>query len=300
MRIQFENVDFSSRSGPNSFGLKLVRQFSKLDHELTNEKPDVRLAFIQSDNNFSPTVLRLDGIYFNTAQDWQRMNEPIQRSYDHASAIIVQSEFDRKLITQFFGDRDNIFTIRNGTELDTIEQAAPFALGIERDKVWMCASNWRPHKRLIDNVRLFQTLAKKDDVLLVAGKDSQRYLAESKIIDDRIKILGDLTWKQLISCMKASKNFIHLSWLDHCPNVVVDARGAGCKIFCSDSGGTKEVAGEDAVLIREDEWNFSPVELYNPPTMDFSKLKSNSYKTTIDINSTAEQYLSVLTDVCVK
>ena len=66
MRIQFENVDVNSRSGPNGFGLKLARQFLKDGHELTNDRPDVRLSFIQSMNDFDPTVLRLDGIYFNS------------------------------------------------------------------------------------------------------------------------------------------------------------------------------------------------------------------------------------------
>ena len=51
MRIQFENVDLNSRSGPNGFGLKLARQFMRDGHELTNDQPDVRLSFIQSMNN---------------------------------------------------------------------------------------------------------------------------------------------------------------------------------------------------------------------------------------------------------
>ena len=67
------------------------------------------------------------------------------------------------------------------------------------------------------------------------------------------------------------KYFLHLSWLDHCPNVVVDARSCGCQVICSSTGGTKEIAGEDAIIIEEDEWNYEIVDLYDPPELDFSK-----------------------------
>tara|TARA_Y100000310_G_C20662012_1_gene805312 strand:+ start:238 stop:1176 length:939 start_codon:yes stop_codon:yes gene_type:complete len=300
MKILFENVDFNSRSGPNSFGSKLAKQFLRSGHDLVKQNPDVCLAFIQSNNNFSSTVLRLDGIYFNTTQDWNRMNEPIRISYDLASAVIVQSEFDRCLITKFFGERDHIFVIRNGTDLELIKQIPPADLEIERERVWMCASVWRPHKRLIDNIRFFQTWSKENDVLLIAGKDSQKVISDAKIIDDRIKLLGDLSWHQLVSCMKASKNFIHLAWLDHCPNVVVDARASGCKIFCSDSGGTKEIAGENAVLVSEANWDFSPTELYHPPSMDFFDVKDNIHNFTIDIETVSEKYLRVLSEMCLQ
>ena len=61
-----------------------------------------------------------------------------------------------------------------------------------------------------------------------------------------------------ISLLSAA--FIHLAWLDHCPNVVVDARAAACQIICSSAGGTKEIAGPSAIVIEEDEWDFEPVD----------------------------------------
>jgi len=295
VRIQFENVDFSSRSGPNGFGLKLARHFISMGHELTNESSNVRLSFIQSRNDFSPTVLRLDGIYFNSAQNWEKMNEPILSSYRHADAVIVQSKFDQKLIETFFGSRKNLYVIHNGTDFDAIDRILPAEINVEREKVWMCASAWRPHKRLIDNVRLFQKLSQEDHIMLVAGRDSQQYLSEHNIVDDRIKILGDLSWPQLISCMKASKFFVHLSWLDHCPNVVIDARAAGCKIFCSSEGGTKEVAGLDASVVKEGTWKMMPTCLYEPPPIsEFLLTQNQSFQPSINIRDVALKYESVL------
>lgn len=291
MRIQFENVDVNSRSGPNGFGLKLARQFLKDGHELTNDRPDVRLSFIQSMNDFDPTILRLDGIYFNSLQDWKAMNEPIRRSYEHAQAVIVQSEFDKKLIFKFFGERENVHVIHNGTDVDLISRIKP--QNFDRDKTWMCASSWRPHKRLDENIRLFQHLKDDGDHLLVAGKNAD-VSAGTNI--EGVHFLGDLDWETMVSCMKASANFIHLSWLDHCPNVVVDAKAAGCRLHVSEAGGTAELASSRDLVYEDAAFNFEPVELYNPPkiSMCLSKADSVSNCSGTSIEACAKAYSNVM------
>ena len=240
MKIQLENVDFNSRSGPNGFGLKLARQLTRDGHELTNTSPDVRLAFIQSTNDFDPTVLRLDGIYFNSAQNWKAMNEPIKRSYNHAQAVIVQSEFDKQLVFRFFGERKDVHVIHNGTDVDLINRVPAYldSTAIPRETIWMCASSWRPHKRLDENIRLFQTLRSEGDRLFVAGKNAT---PAGDVDTSNVYFLGDLTWEAMIGWMKSAGHFIHLSWLDHCPNVVVDAKVSGCKLYVSEAGGTAEM-----------------------------------------------------------
>jgi glycosyltransferase involved in cell wall biosynthesis len=295
VRLQFENVDFNSRSGPNNFGLKLAKQLVADGHELTNDDPEVRLAFIQSRNNFDPTVLRLDGIYFNTQQDWKEMNAPIRASYDCAKAVVVQSNFDEQLITSFFGPRENTHIIPNGTDLVSIGEIEAAQTGKERGKVWLCASSWRPHKRLLDNIRLFQQHAGPDHMMLIAGSGGSACLDALPARDDRIKVLGDLSWIQLISCMKAAGHFVHLAWLDHCPNVVIDARASGCQIYCSSTGGTSEVAGASAKVVAEADWDYQPLELYEPPPLDFERIEDNDYEdSNTDIRHTAKLYCDVL------
>jgi len=295
MRILFENVNFGSRSGPNGFGLKLARQLVSAGNEIVSSDPDVCLSFIQSSNAFNPTVLRLDGIYFNSAQNWEEMNEPIKRSYDKSQAIIVQSRFDRDLIFNFFGNREDVHVISNGTDLFLIEKIEKLKQldDIPREKIWMCASSWRPHKRLHDNIRLFQEKADKDSILLVAGENSASFIGSVR--DERIKILGDLTWEQMISCLKCAGNFVHLAWLDHCPNVVVDAKACGCKLHISNSGGTPEITDNEDFLYEDSDFSFSPVELYNPPKMSLREVKINNLKKVdVSISTAAQKYYDVL------
>lgn len=268
MRLQFNNVDFTSRSGPNGFGKKLAIQLSKMGHFIVQQDPEVVLNFIQGFLPGTKNVLRLDGIYFNTAQNWQQMNEPIKKSYDLANDVIVQSNFDRELIFRFFGERERIQVIHNGTDRHAISSIPTAQTGIPRENLWCCASAWRPHKRLTENIRYFQEFAGPNDVLAIAGSGDISVI--NSCVDSRVKWAGDLSWEQLISLMKASSKFIHLAFLDHCPNVVVDARAAGCQIVCASSGGTKEIAGSSATVVKDIDWDFLPFELYSPPQLNFS------------------------------
>jgi len=299
MKIAFNNVDFNSNSGPNGFGLKLARAFSKMGHYIVSENPEVTFNFIQGYNVGCKNILRLDGIYFNSKQDWARLNEPIKQSYHLADHVIVQSKFDKLMIETFFGEKskDKISVIHNGTDIDFISKMMPVNLNKDKAKVWMCASAWRPNKRLDDNVKLFQQYADKDSVLLVAGSDIQNNLS---IKDDRIKIMGNLRWEEMIAFMKSSGHFIHLAYLDHCPNVVIDAKAAGCIIHAADSGGTKELLNENDFIYHESEsYNFNIIDLFDLPKFTqypdglYNRVCGYSNNIDMSIDKVAKQYFEV-------
>ena len=299
MNIMLDNVNVSSNSGPNNFAKKLASCLVKDGHNVFNTglaggSIDVQLSFISQISSFNPLVQRLDGIWFNTAQDWSTLNEPIKQTYEKASAVIFQSEFNRRLSEHYFGHHTNSSVIHNGTDIVTIN-SMPSLNHPMLDKfkdVWCCASSWRPHKRLDDNIMYFLSHASSDTCLVVAGENSSTH-----INDDRIIFCGMLDWTTLISLFKRASTFLHLAWLDHCPNVVVDARASGCHIVCSSSGGTSEIAGLGATVILEDEWDYSPIELYSPPAIDFSKKQENIHDTSVDINVVAKKYLDVFEGV---
>ena len=290
MNILLDNVDLNSNTGPNSFGKKIRKYLGKLGCGFA-PKYDVQLSFItRNKKNTLPLVLRLDGIYFNSAQNYEAMNSPIKASYRAASNIIFQTEFNKKLIFKYFGDRDNTTVIPNGADLSMIYSVNP-AVGPLFDRyeqIWVCASQWRPHKRLKENISYFLEHSTEKDCLFIAGKTN-------KIIrHNRIIFLGELPYEKLLSLYKRANHFIHLAWLDHCPNVVVDARACGCKIICSTTGGTKEIAGLNSILIGEDEWGFNPVDLYSPPDLDFTRRIENKLESDLDMNAAAKKYYETL------
>lgn len=294
MNIHLHNVNLKSSSGPNSFASKLVKYANRDKHTFDPTLPaSAILAFIETHIRSAdvPVFQRLDGIYFNKSSDYERQNANIKRTYDMSSGVIFQSEFNKKLITKYFGEHNNSTVIHNGADTEKIQQIAPVKNSVldKYENVWSCASHWRPHKRLNENIRYFLEHSSEKDCLVVAGKTD--YAQE---IPPRVFFVGDLPHEALIALYKRSSHFLHLAWLDHCPNVVVDARASGCKIVCSSAGGTKEIAGPEAIVLKEDEWDLEPVYLYNPPAMNFSKVVDNCYNTDYNMYTVVDKYFNFM------
>ena len=298
MNILFENVNFESSSGPNGFATKLNNELATLGHDVSDIKslsfePDIQLSFISSNFRIAPIVQRLDGIYFNIDQDFKQLNSTIRSTYEKCEAVIFQTNFNKMLIESWFGIHDNSYIIRNGTPLDIVS-AIP-ALESSHlsgyENIWTCASSWRPHKRLSENIRYFLEFSSDKDCLVIAGENPDKFA------HPRVYYAGHLNWIDLISLFKISDYFLHLSWLDHCPNVVIDARACGCHIVCSSAGGTKEICGINSSIVQEDEWDYSPIKLYSPPKMDFTNIKNGDYESKISMKDVAEKYCIVFKDV---
>lgn len=280
MKIFTHNFNPHSESGPNKFSRQLLSSLvDKHGFTLTNQKDsDVEFCLIQQvSHKINPMILRLDGIYFNKSQDYNQQNIPINFSYKNADIVIYQSEFNKILTEKWFGCHPNYRIIHNAY-LDKLVEDKIFKKANDKE-IWSCASSWRPHKRLIENVRYFFEKAPNDAILYVAGegitdqdiREIQNlisYYGNKKIV----KICGNLDYTTLRMLYAASSTFLHLSYLDHCPNVVVDAVAHGCHVVCSSTGGTKEIV-KNGTIVEEDEWDFSPIDLYKPPKMDFSKIK---------------------------
>jgi len=289
MKVYTHNFNPDSNSGPNKFTRTL---FSKLINEnkitLSGQlSSDIEFCVIQQQQQkIKPMVLRLDGIYFNSEQDFKQQNSPIRFAYENADAVIFQSNFNKKLTETWFGPHKNGHVIHNAADPDIvnhpiiIESYKNITWPWEKEKeVWSCAASWRPHKRLLQNVLYFLDNAPDDAVFAIAGGLGMDEAKQYMNMSPRIYVLGDLSYQNLLTLYPRSSTFVHLAYLDHCPNVVIDAQAAGCKIICSSTGGTHEVVN-NGIVVLEEEWDMKPCELYKPPNMDFS----NTKKITINKN----------------
>lgn len=295
MNIHLENINLQSTSGPNHFASKLIKHMDA-SFDL-GKNPDARLCFIETHKpkiENIPLIQRLDGIYFNLEQPYRLQNANIEKTYKEADGVIFQSNFNKELTTRYFGEHRNGVVVHNGADVEYINSAPKLKNpSIEKyENVWCCASSWRPHKRLAENIRYFLEHSSEKDCLIVAGENGGNI---PNI--DRVYYVGKISVLQLIALYKRSKYFLHLAWLDHCPNVVVDARASGCQIICSSAGGTKEIAGPDAIVIEENGWDFKPVKLYEPPSMDFSKKIKNDWEVAYDMHLVANKYKGFMEEV---
>ena len=302
MKIYTHNFNPSSNSGPNKFTRQLLNQMKK-DYEVSftsnQQEADVEFCLIeQVTHKVKPMVLRLDGIWFNSEQNYKEQNKLIEFSYKNADAVVFQSDFNKNLTESWFGKHRKSYVIHNAADLEKIDRANAAFWNITFGKwteVWSCASSWRPHKRLDENIRYFLEFAPPGAMLAVAGKGASSEKLKYRS-NHRIKFLDELDYMSLLSLYKRSSTFIHLAYLDHCPNVVVDAQAAGCRIICASSGGTAEII-EKGTIVLESEWDFKPCKLYQPPTLEFKNFKHFSVSKNRSIVKCAKKYYDILKEV---
>jgi len=301
MKVYIDNVNFSSSSGPNTFAHRLANALvSGFDIDLVgpNDYYDAFLCFIEPTHeprSGSKFVQRLDGIWFKPDQ-FQTHNDKIKWAYDNAHHVIWQSNFDMQMTTIWWGDRVGT-VIHNGISLRDRDINIPERLANLRDKhdrIFVTSANWHRQKRLKENVELFQELGQENDIMLVLGRDPDYHTS-----DPRVTFLGEQSHETCLQIYSISDWMIHLAWLDHCPNVVIEAISCGCPIICTDSGGTKEIVRENGIILKEDsEYKFELLDYDMPYNLSLPRIQL--IKPTIDysyinIGLVASKYMDVLT-----
>ena len=254
-------------NGPSIFGLRLKDALVDLGWNWNRFLPSI--SFIVSSGTFRPfgkNILRLDGLYFdlaNTLGDSDKKNKPLIKAYKKTDGIIFQSKFSQQLFANFFGsvNAPNII-IPNGAPSSFSAQGASFDYGYK--KILICAADWREHKRLSCIIDGFLEYGDADSCLAILGKN-----AGKKTVHPNIKYLGHQSPDDLPYYLRGADAFIHLSWLENCPNTVVEALCCGLPVLCTHNGGTKEIVRDNGIIIKcEENFEFKKVNLYDPPKCD--------------------------------
>jgi len=298
MNVFPTNFNPSSHSGPNSFTRGLLSNICRRhDIKISNslKDADVELSIIESHfKKTVPRIIRLDGIYFNSDQDFKSQNSKIRETYLTSDIAIFQSLFNKNLTESWFGDHPGGTVVRNGADIDAISKIdkADLSSTFGERKIWMSASSWRPHKRLNSNIEYFIRNSEEDDIMLVAGSGASKedFANYENLINSRIFYLGHVDWESLISLYKSASIFVHLAFLDHCPNVVVDAAACGAEIVCASSGGTNEIEAASMIVIEDLDWDFKPIQLYKPPKLKFENKVKISKKFIYNLDKAADMY----------
>lgn len=283
MRIHLDNVFFSgvgSRTGPNTFAIRLARALIEMGHEVVPDgrDADVSLVFIErSGRLLAPKIVqRLDGIWFRP-QDFNTKNVGIRSLYESADAVIFQSCFDRCMVERWWGARADrqASVIHNGIDLTRVEKVTIPELAKIRatyDKVFVCSSNWHPQKRLKANLRLFDHIRKTqfpNSCLFIMGANP-----DVMTTDPHVFYTGSQPPEVYMQVYAVADWMFHLAWADHCPNVVIEALSQGTPVVCGEVGGTKELIGGGAygLVLKEKHYDFELADYDNPPDIDVSQV----------------------------
>jgi glycosyltransferase involved in cell wall biosynthesis len=298
MNIHFSNVNFSSSSGPNSFAYRLANELTHRGYKIVNssEDYDVFLCFIEPDskpNKKAKFIHRLDGIWFKPDQFIDN-NKNILWAYKNCDHVVWQSDFDKKM-TQFHWDKPKKGTvIHNGISEYTCDNLHPDLVKIKNsfDNIFVCAASWHRQKRLKENIEFYIKNRNKNDAMFVLGHNPD-YIISAK----NLFYLGSLSHELCLQFYSFSNWFLHLAWLDHCPNVVVEALSMNCPVVCTDSGGTMEIVGKNGVIIKEKKpYNFELADYDNPYDIHIEKIilpKVNVNSDHLDIKLVCDKYEKV-------
>lgn len=257
---------YGNGTGPAIFGKRLKCELKELGWVYNTRSFDYNLAFISGNYcSGKVNVLRLDGLYFdvdNTVGNTDELNIPIKKSYYEFDKLIFQSNFSREMYFHHFGStRKPYKIIYNGVP----GLFTPLGTGYKYsfDKTIVCSSTWRAHKRLDGIIKGFNELRSSNVGLVILG------MCERKYNNKNILYLGRIAPRKIPYYLRCADMFVHLSWLDWCPNVVVEALGCGLPVLCGHNGGTRELVRDSGIVLKlEEDYNFQRVALYSPPEPD--------------------------------
>ena len=277
IKVCLSNVNLNSSSGPNTFGGRLANQLTSDGHKIISEdmshNSDAFLVFIEPRTEPPKNVRmiqRLDGIWFKPEQ-FETHNKLIKWTYDRSDYIIWQSEFDKKMTSIHWGERTGS-VIRNGINVKkrNVSQQSLIEIRKKYEKVFVCSASWHRQKRLSENIELFNLLRQKYEsaCLIIMGGNP-----DVSVQDPDIFYTGNIPHEICLEVYSMSDWMIHLAWLDHCPNVVVEALSQNTPVICSESGGTSELVGDRGLVIPETtKYNFELCDYDNPPKLELSSI----------------------------
>jgi glycosyltransferase involved in cell wall biosynthesis len=310
------------KGGPAIFRSRLIKSLNKFDDIKVvtniNDKFDIELAFIRKVYKHNkPYILRVDGCYYQKNRASQ--NRPLEKAILNSRYLIFQSNFSFELCKKVLGignfckEGKNYSIIHNGIDLDYIKNIKP-AKNIKPGS-FVSAARWRDNKRTFSILKGFEKAGIGRHLYMLGGVgigESKNYLSKVKQFCNNSKyihFLGEKSEEETISILKACDYQIHLCHIDSCPNIVLEGLCCGLNILCCNLGGTKELVGENGVVMKIDKmWEgkylSSSVKLDSlnkkEVAQGIQKVITVKHKLNVekfDINKVAEKYVNIIRKV---
>ena len=266
-------------------------------------------------------VMRIDGVFMHVDQLTQTQKEVMDKmkeSVSSANGVIFQSEFSKSAYATYVDGNSckNSLVINNGATINSEKVTYRNSLGIPDKTIILCSSNWRYHKRLSSIVQVVSILNKHTSKfhLVVLGSGANRYLPTDK---SWITWHGNITPHLLYRYYKSADVYLHLAYIDNCPNTLVEAIANGLPVVTSNLGGAKELVFNASAGIVADCDNSidigKSIDLYSCPEPEYQPIvnavmtiannssyyRNNINYSVVDINVIAAKYKNFLR-LCLK
>ncbi len=283
-------------SGKAKFFIRLAGEMRKRGIKTDGKNPDVHIYLPGGEvsSRAKLNVLRLDGLIMNTRWDHKAKNKKILKSIKQSDAIIYQGGFCKDAYEKFLKVTKTPYKIiPNGVSPSEFLSRNP-------DNYFLANCKWRPHKRLKVIVKSYLKALDMglDADLMITGEP------DYKLKHPRIKYLKWQSREEIRELLSGAISSLHLTWLDWCPNSMVEAIVAGCPIIYTKSGGQTELGEGSGIGIEDTQWEFNLIDLYDPPKVNrddiakallyMEKHKEEKYpvRSDLDIKTTCDRYVN--------
>ncbi|KKN60587.1 hypothetical protein LCGC14_0530270 [marine sediment metagenome] len=248
---------------------------------------DVQLSIIRiRSKNSLPIILRLNGVYYDKAENYKGRNIEISKAHSEADAVVYQSNLSQRMCEKYLTKRrTNIYdVVYNGidsADWDNFEEHD----GIN---IVSCAK-WRRHKRLQETIEVFDEFLNHcpKAMLYILGpmRKGTRHVKHPNIIYSDIK--NKIEFDEIREVYKTCDMYLHLSKKDSCPSSVTEAIAAGMPVITTNAcGGATEMCEltEGCIVVPGESESLEPDYIYKDPYNKLSTdVKNNILKAMLKI-----------------
>lgn len=253
---------------------RLIPVWENLGHRVTRDpnEGDVQLSIIRIVGKVKyPTVLRLDGVYYDRADDYTERNDIISKAHSRADGIVYQSALSKKMCEKYLSQRNTKIydVIHNG-----IDSSKWNNLKEHNGINIVCCAKWRRPKRLPETIKIFEGFLKhhQDAKLHVLGQ----FLKGAKQIEHKNVIYyGKVGHKKMKKIYSVGDVYLHLCKKDSCPSTVLEAIAAGLPVVTTNAcGGATEMCKltKGCVIVNGEKESLEPDHIYKD---EYNKIPHN-------------------------
>jgi len=185
------------------------------------------------------------------------------RTMASADLVIFISEYAKKVIENNISIKSSV-TIPHGigesffvSDIELPRPNLPFA-----DEYILYVSRFEFYKRHLELVKAYSSLdkdlqARYKLVLVGGGKgqaaDAVKNYIQANSLEECVFLLGEYPYEELPALYKHSKLFVFASACENCPNILLEAMGAGVPVLCSSYDPMPEFGGAAVSYISPDD-----------------------------------------------
>lgn len=286
IRLYYGMDNLPSREGSISGGivkcLDLAERFpnvannANLLYLVSSALPERRELLLRAAHRAgAKVVLNQNGVAYPAwaGESWKIQNAPNAFLHERADFVVYQSEFCRRCAVLFLGERNGSSEVLyNPVDTSVFSPKNGFDCANE-SPVFLVAGSHHDKDRVKMAISAVSSIRQKgvDARLIVAGRlvwgphaeEEARQWTKTGEIENSVVFRGAYSQAEAPTLFQSADVLIHLKVQDPCPRLVVEAMACGVPVVYSATGGTPELAGEEAGVGIEGHENFEIMQ--KPP-----------------------------------